>query len=63
MPLLAWLRPDVASDLVGSLQRAADEGGWLPRWPLVASYTGVMNGDSAPPPTPSAAVASTSAAR
>jgi predicted alpha-1,2-mannosidase len=49
VPLLAWLRPDVASDLVGSLQRAADEGGWLPRWPLVASYTGVMNGDSAAP--------------
>lgn len=49
VPLLAWLRPDVASDLVGSLQRNADEGGWLPRWPLVASYTGVMNGDSAAP--------------
>jgi len=49
LPLLAWLRPDVASDVVRSLQRAADQGGWLPRWPLVASYTGVMNGDSAAP--------------
>ena len=49
VPLLAWLRPDVASDVVGSLQRDATQGGWLPRWPLVASYTGVMNGDSAAP--------------
>ena len=49
LPLLAWLRPDVASDVVRSLQRSAREGGWLPRWPLVASYTGVMNGDSAAP--------------
>lgn len=49
LPLLAWLRPDVASDVVGSLQRAARQSGWLPRWPLVASYTGIMNGDSAAP--------------
>lgn len=49
MPLLAWLRPDVASDVVRSLHRAAQEGGWFPRWPLVASYTGIMNGDSAAP--------------
>jgi predicted alpha-1,2-mannosidase len=49
VPLLAWLRPDVMSDVVRSLQRAARQGGWLPRWPLVASYTGVMNGDSAAP--------------
>jgi predicted alpha-1,2-mannosidase len=49
LPLIAWIRPDVASDVVRSLQRAARQGGWLPRWPLVASYTGVMNGDSAAP--------------
>ena len=49
LPLLAWLRPDVASDAVGSLQRAGAQAGWLPRWPLVASYTGIMNGDSAAP--------------
>ena len=49
VPLLAWLRPDVMSDVVQSLQRAARQGGWLPRWPLVASYTGIMNGDSAAP--------------
>ncbi len=49
LPLLAWLRPDVASAVVRSLARMATQGGWLPRWPLVASYTGVMNGDSAAP--------------
>jgi predicted alpha-1,2-mannosidase len=49
LPLLAWLRPDVASGVVRSLKRMADQGGWLPRWPLVASYTGIMNGDSAAP--------------
>lgn len=49
VPLLAWLRPDVASDLVRSLQAAGHQGGWLPRWPLVAHDTGVMNGDAAAP--------------
>lgn len=49
LPLLAWLRPDVASDVVRSLQSAARQAGWLPRWPLVAAYTGIMNGDSAAP--------------
>jgi predicted alpha-1,2-mannosidase len=34
---------------VASLHRAAEQGGWLPRWPLVAADTGVMNGDSAAP--------------
>ena len=49
LPLLAWLRPDIASAVVRSLARMASQGGWVPRWPLVASYTGVMNGDSAAP--------------
>lgn len=49
LPLLAWLRPDVASDVVESLRRVGQQGGWLPRWPLVDSYTGVMSGDSAAP--------------
>lgn len=49
VPLLAWLRPDVASAVVRSLARMGAQGGSLPRWPLVASYTGVMNGDSAAP--------------
>ncbi|MCB0895480.1 MAG: GH92 family glycosyl hydrolase [Nocardioidaceae bacterium] len=49
IPLLALLRPDVASQVVRSLHRDAVQGGWLPRWPLVAQDTGVMNGDSAAP--------------
>ena len=49
LPLLAWLRPDVASDVVGSLLRNGRQGGWLPRWPLVTGDTLVMNGDSAAP--------------
>ena len=34
--LLAWLRPDVASQVVRSLRRDAQQLGHLPRWPLVA---------------------------
>ena len=49
LPLLAWIRPDVASEVVRSLLRDGHQGGWVPRWPLVASYTGVMNGDSGAP--------------
>lgn len=49
MPLLAWLRPDVASDIARSLVRAAKTGGFLPRWPFPGQYTQIMNGDSAAP--------------
>ena len=49
VPLLAWLRPDVASDVVCSLHRAFEQGGSCPRWPLVAEDTGVMGGDAAAP--------------
>lgn len=49
IPLLAWLRPDVASGVVRSLHRAARQGGRYPRWPLVAEDTGVMGGDAAAP--------------
>ncbi|WP_395657433.1 GH92 family glycosyl hydrolase [Nocardioides sp.] len=49
VPLLALLRPDVAAQVVRSLHRDAVQGGWFPRWPLVAEETGVMNGDSAGP--------------
>lgn len=48
-PLLAWIRPDVASEVVRSLLRAGREGGRLPKWPLVADETHIMNGDSAAP--------------
>lgn len=48
-PLLAWVRPDIAAQVVRSLLRDARQGGRLPRWPLVASETHIMNGDSAAP--------------
>ena len=47
--LLAWIRPDVASEVVRSLVRDAVQGGRLPRWPLAAAETGIMNGDAAAP--------------
>src|SRR5437763_8262218 len=49
VPLLALLAPDVTGDLMASLLRDADEGGWLPKWPVANGYTGVMNGDAADP--------------
>lgn len=49
MPLLAWVRPDIASMTVRSLRRAAVQGGWLPRWPVVAADAKVMGGDPAAP--------------
>jgi predicted alpha-1,2-mannosidase len=48
-PLLAWIRPDVAAQMVRSLLRDARQGGRLPKWPLVADETHIMNGDSAAP--------------
>src|SRR5439155_4923673 len=38
---------DETADMMASLLRDADEGGWLPKWPLANGYTGVMNGDAA----------------
>ncbi|CAI9418791.1 GH92 family glycosyl hydrolase [Nocardioides sp. T2.26MG-1] len=49
VPLLAWLRPDVASQVVRSLLRDARQGGAFPRWPVVAEDSGVMGGDPAGP--------------
>lgn len=49
VPLLAWLRPDVASQVVRSLLRDARQGGAFPRWPVVAEDSGVMDGDPAGP--------------
>lgn len=48
-PLLAWIRPDVAAEVVRSLLRDARQGGRLPKWPLVADETHIMNGDAAAP--------------
>jgi len=47
MPLLAFLFPHRASNMIQSLVRDGEQGGRLPRWPLAAGYTGVMQGDSA----------------
>lgn len=49
MPLLAVLVPRRAGQMVQSLLRDADQGGWLPKWPVANHYTGVMTGDSADP--------------
>ncbi len=48
-PLIALLVPQQMSDMIQSLVNAAKEGGWLPRWPLANTYTGVMAGDSVDP--------------
>ncbi len=47
--LQAWLFPHRASDMAQSLVNDAEQGGWLPRWPLENTYTGVMNGDNSVP--------------
>jgi predicted alpha-1,2-mannosidase len=49
VPLLALIAPEETSDMMTSLLRDADTGGWLPKWPVAAGYTGVMNGDAADP--------------
>ncbi len=49
VPLLALLDPRQTSDMMQSLVADAEQGGWLPKWPLANGYTGVMNGDSADP--------------
>ncbi|MDH6114518.1 putative alpha-1,2-mannosidase [Kitasatospora sp. MAP12-15] len=49
VPLLAQLAPDETSDMATSLLNDADQGGWLPKWPVANGYTGVMNGDPADP--------------
>jgi len=46
-PLLGWLAPHQASDMMQSLVSDARQEGWLPRWPVANGTTGEMNGDSA----------------
>ncbi|RKS68547.1 putative alpha-1,2-mannosidase [Motilibacter peucedani] len=48
-PLQGMLVPDIASDMAQSLVNDAQQGGYLPRWPVYNGYTAVMNGDSAAP--------------
>jgi len=49
MQLIALLDPQRGSDMARSLLADAAQGGWLPKWPSVNGYTGVMNGDAADP--------------
>jgi predicted alpha-1,2-mannosidase len=47
VPLMAMLAPRQTGDMIQSLVHAADQGGWLPKWPVANGYTGVMGGDPA----------------
>jgi len=47
MPLIAWLFPEEASDMMQSLVNAAREGGGLPIWPVANDESGAMYGDPA----------------
>ena len=49
MPLLAMTVPDRADDMATSLLNDADQGGWLPKWPVANGYTAEMSGDAADP--------------
>jgi predicted alpha-1,2-mannosidase len=45
LPLLAWLFPHEASDMMQSLVRDAQQGGGLPLWPVANDESGAMVGD------------------
>ncbi|KAL5496212.1 hypothetical protein EMCRGX_G012453 [Ephydatia muelleri] len=45
IPLLTFLRPDVAQDIVNSLVAMYQDGGVLPRWPIANVYSGCMIGN------------------
>jgi predicted alpha-1,2-mannosidase len=47
VPLMALLAPRQTSDMMRSLVHDAQQGGWLPKWPVANGYTGVMGGDPA----------------
>ena len=47
VPLLAAVAPQQTSAMVQSLVNDAEQGGWLPKWPVADGYTGMMGGDSA----------------
>ena len=42
------LNPEVASDQAQTLVNNAEQGGWLPKWPVANDYTGQMTGDPIP---------------
>jgi len=45
MPLLSIIAPDYYKDMVQSLIAKAEQGGWLPIFPMWNSYTSAMIGD------------------
>jgi predicted alpha-1,2-mannosidase len=47
VPLLATIAPQQTSAMAQSLVNDAEQGGWLPKWPVAGGYTGMMGGDSA----------------
>ena len=46
VPLLATVAPAQTSAMAQSLVNDAEQGGWLPKWPVAGGYTGMMGGDS-----------------
>jgi predicted alpha-1,2-mannosidase len=46
VPLLATIAPAQTSAMMQSLVNDAEQGGWLPKWPVANGYTGMMGGDS-----------------
>lgn len=46
-PMLVLLYPDFQRDFLKSLLAMANDGGYVPRWPLGIGYTGGMVGESA----------------
>ena len=46
VPLLATIAPQQTSAMAQSLVNDAEQGGWLPKWPVANGYTGMMGGDS-----------------
>src|SRR5260370_41448928 len=49
IPLLAILQPREASDIGQSFIADSQQSGWLPKWSVANSQTGVMTGDPADP--------------
>lgn len=47
VPLITFLKPDVARDTVRSLVKMYEQGGDLPRWPIANGYGGSMIGQHA----------------
>ncbi|HEX4725661.1 MAG TPA: GH92 family glycosyl hydrolase [Pseudonocardiaceae bacterium] len=47
VPLLATVVPEQTSQMMQSLVNDAQQGGWLPKWPVAGAYTGMMGGDAA----------------